>query len=97
MQLSYHHPNREKTTHYMHDYRGQADYFGIYCPETSGVYLVPVDEIGLRQGNLRIASPKNGQQKNIRWAREYEVGRPARPSRESAPSDIEDALPLWPA
>ena len=25
-------------------YSGEIDYFAVYCPETTGVYLVPIDE-----------------------------------------------------
>ena len=54
-------------------YRGQADYFAVYCPETKGVYLVPVDAVGVAQAHLRLIPPKNGQEKNVRWAKDYEL------------------------
>ena len=28
------------------DYAGEVEYFAIYCPETSGVYLVPIKTPG---------------------------------------------------
>jgi PD-(D/E)XK endonuclease len=27
------------------DYLGDVDYFGVYCPETCGVYLIPIEDI----------------------------------------------------
>ena len=30
--------------HYTHGYRGEADLFGVYCPDTREVYLVPVND-----------------------------------------------------
>ena len=56
---------------YQRDYRGQADVFGIYCPATKDVYLVPVATVGTRAGNLRIDPPKNNQTARIRWAKDY--------------------------
>jgi hypothetical protein len=73
--ITYHHPSNRGTAYYRHDYRGDADVFGVYCPETQGVYLVPVEEVGVRQGCLRVAPPRNNQSKNIRWARDYELPR----------------------
>ena len=70
---TYHHPNNRGTRVYKHDYRGQADLFGIYCPETDGVYLVPVDDVGINAGSLRVEPTKNRQVKKIRWARDFEV------------------------
>lgn len=75
--FTYHHPNSGKTFR-SQDYKGGADLFGVYCPETDGVYLVPVDEIGRRMGSLRIEPARNNQSRRIRWARAYEVtGRPS--------------------
>jgi hypothetical protein len=71
----YHHPNRASGQPYRHHYRGEADLFGVYCPETDGVYLVPVDEVGIRQGSLRIEPTANNQASNVRWASQYEIPR----------------------
>src|SRR5207249_10736790 len=27
------------------DYKGEVDYFGVYCPEMDAVYLVPIGDI----------------------------------------------------
>ena len=58
------------------DYQGDVDYFGIYCPETAAVYLVPITDLPIRrQAALRVDPPKNGQRRGIRHAADYEVGR----------------------
>jgi hypothetical protein len=60
----------------MHAYYGQADAFGVYCPETDRVYLVPVDTVGPNCATLRVEAPRNNQSKGVRWASDYEL-RPA--------------------
>jgi hypothetical protein len=58
------------------DYQGEVDYFAVYCPETCGVYLIPMSDLPLRvRGALRVDPPKNGQRKRIRFAADYEIGR----------------------
>jgi hypothetical protein len=71
--VTYHHPNNRGMLTYKHDYRGAADLFGIYCPETNAVYVVPVDQVGKRLGTLRVEPTRNNQSKKIRWARDYEL------------------------
>jgi hypothetical protein len=66
-----HHPNPKITTR---DYLDEVDYFGVYCPETGGVYLVPVADAQLRHmGSLRITATRNGQKRRVRMAADYEV------------------------
>jgi hypothetical protein len=68
-----HHPNPRMV---QRDYIGQIDYFAVYCPETTGVYLVPIANAQLRRmGILRVEEPKNNQRRFIRFARDYEIGR----------------------
>src|SRR5438034_1521217 len=68
-----HHPNPR---HVQRSYLGEIDYFAVYCPETGGVYLVPIADAALRwQGALRIDAPLNNQSRKIRRAADYEVGR----------------------
>ena len=56
------------------EYVDEIDLFGVYCPETGGVYLVPISEMSLRrQGTLRVEPSRNGQSKKIRFAATYEV------------------------
>ena len=54
-------------------YHGEADYFAIYCPQTDGVYLVPVSDFGSGDGSLRLTPTRNGQAKGVRWARSYQL------------------------
>jgi hypothetical protein len=57
------------------DYAGDVEYFAIYCRETSGVYLVPIEDARVTWGgSLRVDSPKNGQRRRIRLAAEFEIG-----------------------
>jgi hypothetical protein len=57
-------------------YQGQIDYFAVYCPETTGVYLVPIDDLRARSSaSLRVDPPRNNQLKRVRFAADYEIGR----------------------
>lgn len=59
-------------------YHGQVDFFAVYCPETEGVDLVPIEDLPTKvSGALRVSPPKNGQKRRIRLAKRYEVGRVA--------------------
>jgi PD-(D/E)XK nuclease superfamily protein len=74
-----HHPN-PKTTH--RHYAGQVEWFGVHCPETDGVYLIPIEDVpNRRSAALRVDPPRNGQRKKIRAAAAYQIGTvAARPS-----------------
>ncbi len=37
------------------------------------VYLMPVDHAGASQMNLRLVPTRNNQEKNVRWAHDYEL------------------------
>jgi hypothetical protein len=54
-------------------YRGQCDYFAVYCSETRGVYLLSVEEVGLTQAMLRLVPTANNQEQGVRWAKDYEI------------------------
>lgn len=54
-------------------YRGQCDYFAVYCEQLNKVYLISVDQVGATRANLRLAPTKNNQEKNVRWAKDYEL------------------------
>ena len=57
------------------DYVGHVDFFAVYCPETGGVYLIPIADLAVRvQAALRVDMPRNGQKQRIRFASDYEVG-----------------------
>ena len=55
-------------------YRGQADYFAIFCPENEKTYVVPVESVGLKKCRLRVEVCRNGQREGVRPAADYEVG-----------------------
>ncbi|MBV9616392.1 MAG: hypothetical protein JO031_13115, partial [Ktedonobacteraceae bacterium] len=56
--------------HIRKGYKGEADYFGVYSPDTGKVYLVPVDDVPGSVVKLRLHATKNSQQKGIRWAQD---------------------------
>jgi PD-(D/E)XK endonuclease len=70
---TYYHTRAGRTDHGRRDYRGQIDYFAAYCPETQKVYLVPIDHVRNTSAILRLKPTKNNQQKNVRWAEDYEL------------------------
>lgn len=58
------------------DYRGQVDYFGVWCPALpEQVYLVPVGAVGIREGCLRVTETSKfaSHSLNYRWAKDYQV------------------------
>jgi PD-(D/E)XK endonuclease len=67
---SYNHTTNQKGWRH---YRGQIDFFAIYVEQLGKVYFVPVDEAGTTKAILRLTPTKNGQEKNIRWAKDYEL------------------------
>jgi hypothetical protein len=67
--------HRNPATH-RRDYRGQVDLFAVYCPETAGVYLVPIADINVQTScALRVDPPRNNQRDGVRYAAPYEIGR----------------------
>ena len=54
-------------------YAGQVDLFGVYCREVQKCYLVPVGVAPATGCYLRIMPARNGQQRGIRWAADYEI------------------------
>jgi hypothetical protein len=69
-----HHPNPKMKRR---SYIGQIDYFGVHCPETGGVYLVPIEDASVQtQCNLRVMPSKNHQTAGIRHASAYELEMP---------------------
>ena len=53
------------------NYKGDADLFGVYCPENGKSYLLPVDALGDHQATIRIAPAKNNQA--TRPAADFEI------------------------
>ena len=70
--LHYHLRPKEGISH-SKPYYGQVEYFAVYCPDTRRVYLIPVNHAGASQMNLRLVPTKNNQEKNVRWAHDYEL------------------------
>lgn len=60
-------------------YAGQVDAFGVYCPQNSTAYLVPMAAVaGLGiVASLRVEASRNGQSKRVRYARDYEIRAPS--------------------
>ncbi|MBW3619954.1 MAG: hypothetical protein KY461_06895 [Actinobacteria bacterium] len=78
---SYHHPSHRRRTdlrpeHYRNDYRGDADLFGVYCPDTKETFLVPVEAVPRKECYLRVDPSRNGQSAGIRWAADYRIDDP---------------------
>ena len=52
-------------------YRGLADLFAVLNPEGDKVYLVPVEDVGVTVGSLRLKPTLNRQAQRVRWAESY--------------------------
>ena len=52
-------------------YRGLADLFAVLNPEDDKVYLVPVEDVGVTVGSLRLTPTLNRQAQLVRWAEFY--------------------------
>jgi len=52
-------------------YSGEVDIFGVYCPETDSVYMIPARICGASSMYLRVGESKNGQAERINWASDY--------------------------
>lgn len=70
---SYQYTKTSGVDHKRHDYRGQADFFAVFCPDNSRTYLIAVDSVGRSKATLRIDPPKNGQTMFTRWAKDFEI------------------------
>lgn len=70
---SYYHTRAGRTGYGRKDYQGQIDYFAVYCPAIRKIYLVPVSNVGKTNAMLRLLPTKNNQEKNVRWAKDYEI------------------------
>ena len=55
------------------NYRGQCEYFAVYVEALNRVYFIPVDDVGTTNATLRLRPSKNKQEKNVRWAKNYEL------------------------
>jgi len=55
------------------NYRGQCEFFGVFCPELDEVYLVPVEAVGTSWCSLRVAPLKGSNGREPLWAEDYRV------------------------
>ncbi len=67
---SYNHTAKQKG---WRSYKGQIEYFAVYVERLGKVYLVPVEAVGAAKAMLRLSPTKNKQEKNVRWAQDYEL------------------------
>jgi hypothetical protein len=66
--------HHRSSTYRERNYEGEIDYFAVHCPQTGGVYLIPIENLRLRsRGSLRVEPPRNNQRRRIRSASEYEL------------------------
>jgi hypothetical protein len=54
-------------------YRGDVDFFGVYCFSTGQVYLVPIGDVPEKVACLRVEPTRNGQVRGVRWAKDYVI------------------------
>jgi len=56
-------------------YKNEIEYFGVYCFENNKTYLVPISDVENIKTlvTLRLEKTKNNQEKNIRWAKNYDL------------------------
>lgn len=56
-------------------YKGEVDYFGVYCPQLDKCYLIPEEDVSPsgKAIRLRVDPPKNNQTSKAHWAKDYEI------------------------
>ncbi len=60
--------------HVRRGYRGEIEYFAVYCPDNTKIYFVPVNDVpDGSKARLRLMQTKNNQQQGILWAKNYEI------------------------
>jgi PD-(D/E)XK endonuclease len=57
----------------LRDYKSDVELLIVHCPETGQLYVIPIEDATRTQGTLRIGPTANGQNKRVRWARDYEL------------------------
>jgi PD-(D/E)XK endonuclease len=55
------------------DYKDDVELLIVHCPETGGLYVIPIEDATRTQGTLRIDPTANGQGRHVRWARDYQL------------------------
>jgi PD-(D/E)XK endonuclease len=62
-------------------YAGEIDLFAVYCRETGGIYLVPIEDVPTKSyATLRVEPSLNNQYRYVRFAKRYEVGKVVLPT-----------------
>lgn len=56
-------------------YVGEADFFGVYCPDTNAIYLVDVSRVGSSNVKLRLKPSKNNQTARVNFAKDFEFNK----------------------
>jgi len=54
-------------------YENDVDYFAVYSPDTRKVYILPITHVKNTENCLRLIPTGNNQEKNVRYAAEYEL------------------------
>ena len=54
-------------------YENDVDYFAVYSPDAQKVYLLPITHVKNTENCLRLIPTGNNQEKNVRYAAEYEL------------------------
>jgi hypothetical protein len=54
-------------------YENDVDFFAVYSPDTQKVYLLPITHVKNTENCLRLIPTGNNQEKNVRYAAEYEL------------------------
>ena len=70
---SYYHHRKGGTTWGKRTYHGQVEYFAVYCPDTRGVYFLPIEQVTTNKMRLRLSPTRNNQEKSVHWAKDYEL------------------------
>jgi PD-(D/E)XK nuclease superfamily protein len=70
---SYAHTRTGQAGQRFKDYQGQIDFFAVYCSQTKGTYLVPVEHFSGNHGQLYLTKVTNSRKREIRWAKDYEI------------------------
>ena len=70
------HAHHLSKRHLSRDYLDDVEYFAVHCPETTGVYLIPIEQLQTRtEAALRVEAPRNQQRRRIRFAADYEIAK----------------------
>lgn len=77
-------------------YTDEIDYFAVFCGETDATYLIPIGELPVQVGALRVERPRNNQTSKMRWAADYLLFGGMSGACESVGNSPEGAVPNVP-